>query len=152
MSEARRVAVAAKRGRGRPRKHERPSLHRAIVERGIHDAYDSWLGRFKRDRKLAWLGTEALRLRAQHPDAPVWRRVFDLGEEKDRRAYSKELAGLGARPLPPTGLGPPRNLALAATAQQCKAGWEAATGRPLTSSVVARIVARERSRRAGKPE
>ncbi len=136
-----------KRERGRPKERNRWSLEHAIVERAIAEDYNRWLERFQRDRELAWLGFEALRLHDEHPDASVWRRGFDLGEEKDRRAYCEELKVLGAGPCPPRLQGgkTPRDLAQAATVRQRAARWKALTGNALTPANVARIVSRTRN-------
>lgn len=142
-----------KRGKGRPRKPSRLSFLQVVVEHGIHDAYRDWLAAFERDRELAWLRSEALRLRERQPDLAVWRRAYDLGKKEDRLSFASDLKPLRARPCPKKlpGGKTPRELALSATARQCRAGWRGAAGKFLTAATVARIVSRER-RRARKPE
>ncbi len=137
-----------KRGRGRPRRKERPNWLQTVMERGIADLYEEWLRAFKEDRETAWLRAESSRLRALHPNAPMWRRLYDLGKRRDRRRYEAALAKLGARPCPPIQKGgkTPRELALTATAEERRKVWQSATQGPLTEAVVARIVTRERKR------
>lgn len=137
-----------KRGRGRPRKEHRRDwiwdYVRDIMEAGMVQAYSRWRADFQRDRELAWLSFEALRLREKQPDAEIWRRSFDLGTETDRQAYEKALKALGARRCPTAlkGEKTPSELAREATVREYKQRWKEAGGRKLTPSFVARIVTR----------
>lgn len=132
------------RGRGRPRKKQCWDMVRAATEHGIGEAYRRWLSAFQRDRDLAWLRFEALRLHEEQPDAAVWRRAFDLGTEAERRSYAAALADLGARPCPPAqrGAETARDFALRATVEEYRHRWMKVAGKPLTSSVVGRILTR----------
>jgi hypothetical protein len=132
------------RGRGRPKKQTRPDLIRAIVEHGIQETYNRWLNGFQRDREWAWLQAEAQRLRQAQPDAAVWRRLLDLGTEEGRQYFETALADLGARPCPPAARGAEmaRELAIAATVERYSQVWRGVEDKPLTPSIVARIVTR----------
>lgn len=146
---------APKRARGRPRKPPRPDYLQRVFEEGIADASRKWFEAFERDRELAWLQSEAIRLREEYPDSSVWRRRhYDLGREEDRQAFESALKGLGAEPCPKKlrGERASRELALSATALEYQARWKSVSGKKLTAHSVARIVTAERSRRARKPE
>jgi hypothetical protein len=133
------------RGRGRPRKKQGRDMIRSAVEHGIAEVYRRWFADFQRDRDLAWLHYDALRLQKEHPDAAVWDGVFFLHTEEGRQSYVTALTDLGARPCPPaTQRGAPtaRELALRATAEECSQRWKDVAGKPLTPDVVARIVTR----------
>jgi hypothetical protein len=132
------------RGRGRPRKKQPWDWIGAIIERGIVEVYEKWLDLFQRDRELAWLRFESLRLRQERPDAAVWRRLNDLGTDEGRRSFETALAALGACPCPPEIQGgeTPRELAQRATVRERGEAWKSRTGNPLTPSVVARLVTR----------
>lgn len=142
--------LAPKRGRGRPNKKPRRDTWdtwdyvRGFMEAGMVQAYSRWLEDFQRDRGLAWLRFEALRIWEEHPDAPGLRRMFDLGMEEDQRAYAAALTALGAAPCPKArrGAEPARELALKATAREYKQRWKDAGGGDLTPSRVARILTR----------
>lgn len=150
------------RERGRPRKRESydQRYRRAIVEAGILEAYEQWRELFARDREAAWLSAEALRLHDRHPEADVWRRPYDLGEDEDhtiagfelygRRSYRRDLEALGACPCPPAQRGgeSPHELALKATARARRDGWLALTGERLTVEQVRHAVTRARRQRA----
>ena len=140
--------LTPKRSRGRPAKRERWNLVRAIVEKGILKSYEGWLAGFQRDREKAWLRAEGLRLKEKHPLAATWRRTHGLGDEESRRAWEADLNELGARPCPPSRRGgvTPSELALKATALECKAGWLGATGLALTAEVVRKVLTRARRR------
>lgn len=133
-----------KRGRGRPKKRKRPDMIRAAVQHGVRETYDRWLADFKRDRKWAWVCAEAQRLRREQPDAEVWRQRFDTYTEEGRKSFEAALKNLGARPCLPALRGgkPARDLALAATAEECSPRWESLEGKRLTPAAVARIVTR----------
>jgi hypothetical protein len=134
-----------KRGRGRPRKNQQSDFIRASVEGGIRTAYDDWLAAFQGDRECAWLRVEALRLRDKRPEAPVWRRVNDLGTDDGRHNFKMALGELGALPVPPAdlqGAETARDLALNATMAQWRPRWKDLTGKRLTLSVMRRILTR----------
>jgi hypothetical protein len=137
-----------KRGRGRPGKKQRGDIIPTAVERGIAETYTKWLDAFKRDRELAWLRYEALRLREEQPDAAVWRRRLHM--EEARKSFKAALTALGARPCPPAARGAktPRELAQEATVQERGAVWESQTGKPLKPGIVARIVTSARAKKS----
>jgi hypothetical protein len=140
--------LAPKRGRGRPRKQQRRDWVHTLVENGIAEVYDGWLAAFQSDRELAWRRAEALRLRREKPNSAAWRRVYDFGTEEGRRSFETALSGLGARPCPPAarrGAETPHELALKATAEERRAVWKRVAGKPLTPSVVARIITRAKN-------
>jgi hypothetical protein len=131
-----------KRGRGRPPKPETWDLSRVFLEKGIADAYQTWLSRFEHDREWAWLLCEAARIRQEKPDAVLARYNYDIEEEK--RAFKAALSELGARRCPPAGRGAEtaRELAFKATVQEYRKRWKSRTGEKLKESTVARIVTR----------
>jgi hypothetical protein len=145
--------LAPDRGRGRPRKKQSWDLVRAVIEDGIWKAYCDWFTAFQSDRELAWLRSEAQRLAQKQPDAAAWRNMYDLGTEEGRQSFKTALADLGARACPPAARGAEsaRELALAATVEQCSRAWKSVEDKRLTSATVARIVTRaKKSARAKK--